>query len=130
MLLYEPDLYQLAEHASLAEATTEVRGAPFIKREEKGRENHVDVDGLACTFLDEEGRCTLQADHDWKPTRCSIFPLEISSEDGDIVVDVRDDAERNCQGMDVGERRLIDHLDAFLPPTLWELDTPDTRIRL
>lgn len=129
-MLYEPDLFRLADHASLAETTTEVRGQTFIRREGKDRTEHVGVDGAACAFLAEDGMCSLQAEYDWKPTRCSVFPLDVSREGGEIVVDIREDAERNCDGLDETDRRLIDHLDAFLPPILWELDSPDTRIRL
>ena len=127
VLLYEPDLFELAEYASLGESTTEFRGEPFVRREPKERDDHVDVDGAACTFLDGDGRCTLHAAHDWKPTRCSVCPLEVRRDNGKIVVDIRDDEERNCEGLDESERRLIDHLDAFLPPQLWELEDPDTR---
>lgn len=130
VLLYEPDLFGLADHASLADATTEVNGHPFVDRESKDRSTHVGPDGKACVFLDGAGKCSLHAEHDWKPTRCSVFPLEVDVVEGEIVVDVREDAERNCEGMDVGERRLIDHLEAFLPETLWELDDPRTAIEL
>lgn len=130
VMLYESDFFELGDHASLADSTTTVQGQPFVRREAKDRSVHVGTDGAACHFLDGDGRCTLQAEHDWKPTRCSIFPLSISVADEDIVVDVRDDAERHCEGMDVSNRRLIDHLDAFLPPALWELDDPATLVEL
>lgn len=129
-MLYEPDLFELANYASLAEVTTEVRGNPFIRRSEKDREDYVDVDDYACHFLNDEGRCTLHAEHDWKPTRCSVFPLEVVAVDGEIVVDIRENAERNCEGLDETDQRLIDHLDAFLPPILWDIEIPDTHIRL
>ena len=130
VLLYEPDIFELANYASLAEVTTEVRGHPFVRREDKGRSEHVDIDGAACAFLDDHGKCTLHATHDWKPTRCSVFPLEVTTEEGEIIVGIRADAEQNCEGLDETDRRLIDHLDAFLPPTLWDIDIPDTRVRL
>lgn len=128
VMLYEPDLFQLAEHEPLDETTTTVRGQPFIPREDKERSQHVSLDGAACTFLDDDGRCGLQTEHDWKPTRCSVFPLEVSVEDDEIVVDIREDAERNCEGLDVTERRLIDHLDAFLPPMIWDVPDPSTHV--
>lgn len=130
VMLYEDDLFRLAEVASLRDTTTEHAGRPFVDTESKDRAQHVGPDGIACTFLDDDGKCRLHADHAWKPTRCSVFPLDISLEDGEIVVDIRNDAERNCEGMDVGERRLIDHLDAFLPPLLWDLSDPSTAIEL
>lgn len=130
VLLYDHDLFELAEHESLAETTTTVRGRPFVDRDQKDRAEHIGPDGKACMFLRDDGLCDLQASYDWKPTRCSVFPLEVTDEDGEIVVDIRDDAERECQGLDVTERRLIDHLDAFLPPVLWELSDPSTAIEL
>lgn len=130
VLLYEPDLFDFAAYASIANATVDLNGHTFTDREEKDRESHVGPDGKACVFLDGEGKCELHAEHDWKPTRCSVFPLEVDLVDGELVVDVRDDAETHCEGMDVGERRLIDNLDAFLPPTLWTLPDPRTSIEL
>ncbi len=130
VLLYEPDIFALAEHASLGEATTEARGNRFIKQTEKSQDAPAGADGKACHFLDGEGMCSLHAAHDWKPSRCSVFPLEIEVRDGTFVVDVREDAETHCEGLDVSERRLIDHLDAFLPPVLWEIDDPTTAIEL
>ncbi|MFB6309698.1 MAG: hypothetical protein ABEH64_00815 [Salinirussus sp.] len=130
VLLYGPDLLELADCASLAEATTEVRGEPFVRREDKDREEHVDIDGRACFFLRDDGLCALHAEHDWKPARCSVFPLHVEVEDGDIHVSVREDAERHCDGLGVSDRRVIDNLDAFLPAVLWELDDPETRREL
>jgi Fe-S-cluster containining protein len=129
VMLYEPDFATLAEHADLSEATTSYRGRQFVPREEKDRTEHAS-DGGACHFLREDGLCGLHAEHDWKPTRCSVFPLEIAVENGEIHVSVREDAETHCEGMDVSERRLIDHLDAFLPETLWDLPDPETEIEL
>lgn len=130
VLLYEPDFFRLAEYASLEQVTTEVRGRPFIRREEKDRTEHVDIDGAACSFLDADGKCSLHATHDWKPTRCSVFPLEVTRESDALIVGIREDAERNCEGLDETDRRLIDHLDAFLPPELWDIDMPDTHVTL
>jgi hypothetical protein len=130
VLLYEPDLLELAGCASLAEATTQVRGADFVRKEAKDRTEHVGDDGEACFFLREDGLCALQAEHGWKPTRCSVFPLAVAVEDGDIHVSVREEAHDHCEGLDVSERRVIDHLDAFLPELLWELDDPETRREL
>jgi hypothetical protein len=126
VLLYEEDLLELAARENLNESTTDVHGEPFLKREDKDRDEHVDVDERACYFLGEDGLCSLQAEHDWKPARCSVFPLHVTVEDGDIVVSVREDAERHCDGLGVSERRVIDHLGAFLPELLWELDDPET----
>jgi len=130
VLLYEQDLFELANHASLADATTTVRGEDFIQKEQKDREEHVDEDGEACYFLREDGLCHLHAETGWKPTRCSIFPLSVSVEDGEIHVSVRETAHEHCDGLNVSDRRVIDHLDAFLPEVLWELDNPETRREL
>ena len=130
VLLYDADLFELAELESLAETTTSIHGHPFVDRAPKENRQHRGPDGKACVFLTDEGRCHLHAEHAWKPTRCSVFPLDVSVEDGSIVVDIRDDAETNCEGLDVSERRLIDHLDAFLPPIVWELTDPTTSIEL
>jgi len=128
VLLYEEDLPELAERASLDDATTDVRGRAAVRREEKDRREHVDVDGRACYFLREDGLCALHAGHDWKPARCSVFPLEVRVEDGDIRVSVRDSAHDYCDGLNVSERRVIDNLDAFLPRVLWDLSDPATGI--
>jgi len=130
VLLYEPDFLELAGCASLAEATTQVRGEDFVRRAEKDRETHVGDDGAACFFLREDGLCALHAEHDWKPARCSVFPLHVEVADGDIHVSVREEAHEHCDGLNVSERRVIDHLDAFLPEVLWELDDPETRRKL
>jgi hypothetical protein len=130
VLLYGEDFATLAAHADLGESTTSFRGEEFVRREEKGREEHVAEDGGACYFLRDDGLCALQAEHDWKPTRCSVFPLAVRRRDDDIHVDVRDSAREHCEGLDVSERRLIDNLEAFLPELLWELDDPDSRREL
>ena len=130
VLLYEPDLLELAGCASLAEATVQTRGEDFVRTEEKAREDHVDADGEACFFLREDGLCALHDEEDWKPARCSVFPLSVSVEDGDIHVSVREAAHEHCEGLGVSERRVVDHLDAFLPAVLWELDDPATRREL
>ncbi|MEF8777067.1 MAG: YkgJ family cysteine cluster protein [Haloarculaceae archaeon] len=127
VMLYEPDFLELAECASLAEATTEVGGEDFVRREDKDREEFVDVDGRACFFLRDDGLCALHAEDDWKPARCSVFPLHVTVEHGDIHVDVRDEAREYCEGLHVSERRVIDHLENFLPAVLWDLDDPETR---
>jgi hypothetical protein len=113
---------RLAAHA---DAATTVDGRTKVRREDKARDEHVDVDGAACYFLTDEGLCALQDEHDWKPATCSLFPLEASLEAGALHVDVRADAERNCEGLGVSERRVVDHLDAFLPELLWELAAED-----
>lgn len=130
VLLYEQDLFELAECAPLTDSTTQVRGADFVRKETKDRTQHVGDDGEACYFLRDDGLCALHAEEEWKPTRCSVFPLAVSVENGDLHVDVREKAHEHCEGLDVSERRIIDHLDAFLPALLWELDNPETRRRL
>ena len=138
VLLYEPDFLELADCASLAEATTQVRGEDFVRKEPKDREEHVGDDGQACFFLRDDGLCSLHAEHDWKPARCSVFPLSVSVEEtdltsrdgGDIHVSVRETAHEHCEGLGVSDRRVVDHLDAFLPAVLWELDDPETRREL
>jgi len=126
VLLYDTDYLQLSELADLGETTTRFRGEQFVATEEKARDEHVDEEGRACVFLDADGRCTLHAEHDWKPTRCSVFPLAVRVQDGEIHVDVRDAAREHCEGLDVSERRVIDVLDQFLPAVLWELDDPSS----
>jgi Fe-S-cluster containining protein len=130
VMLYDADIHELAEHAPLAETTTTFRGADFVTKEDKHRADHVGADGTACTFLTADGKCALQAEHSWTPSRCSLFPLAVRRANGDLHVDVRDSAETHCEGLDVSERRLIDHLDAFLPELLWELDDPTTKREL
>ncbi len=129
VLLYPSDFEGLASYADLAEATTSFRGEEFVRRESKDH-THVDEDGAACYFLREDGLCALHAEHDWKPTRCSIFPLAVEKREGDLYVDVRESAREHCEGLDVSERRVIDNLDAFLPERLWELADPDTHREL
>lgn len=130
VLLYDEDFRELAKHADLNESTTGFRGERFVRRDQKGRADHAAEDGAACYFLTADGRCALQADHDWKPTRCSVFPLAVRRENGDIRVDVRDSAWEHCDGLYESDRRVIDNLDAFLPELLWELDDPETRREL
>jgi Fe-S-cluster containining protein len=130
VLLYERDLMELAARESINDAVTQVRGRDFVQREGKDREEHVDVDGAACYFLRDDGLCALHDEHDWKPARCSVFPLEVHVENGDIHVSIRDSAHQHCEGLDVSERRVIDNLDAFLPELLWELDDPTTEVEI
>ncbi len=126
VLLYDRDLLELAQRANLAETTTDFRGEKFVTREEKDRDAHVAEDGHACAFLREDGLCTLHLEEDWKPTRCSVFPLGVRLEDGDLHVDVRASAHDHCDGLGVSDRRVIDNLEAFLPEILWELENPDS----
>ena len=130
VLLYDRDFLELAKRADLNAATTRFRGEDFVRREPKEREEHVDEDGQACFFLGDDGLCALHAEHDWKPARCSVFPLEVELVEGEIHVSTREKAWEHCEGMNVGERKVIDHLDAFLPEYLWELDDPDTKREL
>jgi hypothetical protein len=129
VLLYERDLFELADRASLEESTVQFHGEDFVNREPKDHD-HTDEDGRACYFLREDGLCALQAEHDWKPTRCSVFPLGVRVEDGDLVAEVREAAEDHCEGLNVSDRRVIEHLDAFLPELLWELEDPSTWLEL
>jgi hypothetical protein len=85
---------------------------------------------MACFFLREDGLCALHDEHDWKPARCSVFPLEVHVEGGDIHVTVREAAHEHCDGLDVSERRVVDHLEAFLPELLWDLEDPTTKVEL
>jgi Fe-S-cluster containining protein len=130
VLLYEQDLLELAARESLTDVIEEFRGRDFVRKEEKERDEHVGEDGAACYFLREDGLCALHAEHDWKPTRCSVFPLAVSVADGEIHVDVRDSAREHCEGLNVSERRVIEHLDAFLPELLWDLDDPSSDVEL
>jgi len=127
VLLYEKDLLELAARESLNETTTQFRGEDFVRQEGKARDDHVDESGQACYFLRDDGLCALHAEHDWKPARCSVFPLHVTVEDGEIHVSVRETAHEHCEGLNVSDRRVVDHLDAFLPELLWELDDPETR---
>jgi Fe-S-cluster containining protein len=124
VLLYEHDLLELAARESLNEAVTQFKSHDFVRKEPKARTEHVGEDGQACFFLRDDGLCRLHLEHDWKPTRCSVFPLAVTVEEGDIHVGVRESAHEHCEGLNVSERRVIDHLDAFLPELLWELDDP------
>lgn len=129
VLLYDPDFRELANHANLADVTTQVRGEDFVQTEEK-EHDHTGEDGQACYFLREDGLCELHAEDDWKPARCSVFPLEVTVENGDVHVHVREEAHDHCDGLNVSERRVVDHLDAFLPEVLWDLRDPTTKIEL
>jgi Fe-S-cluster containining protein len=126
VLLYDKDFLELAERENVNRATTQFRGEDFVRREEKDRDDHVADDGAACYFLRDDGLCALHDDHDWKPARCSVFPLAVTVEDGDIHVGLRDSAHDHCEGLHVSERRVIDVLDDFLPEYLWELDDPSS----
>nr|WP_233738096.1 hypothetical protein [Halocatena pleomorpha] len=130
VLLYGEDLRELAQREPLNDAVKQLRSRDFVRREEKDRDEHVDIDDRACYFLRDDGLCALHAEHDWKPTRCSVFPLEVHVEHDDIHVSIREEAHAHCEGLDVSERRLVDHLNAFLPRLLWELDDPTTKIEL
>jgi hypothetical protein len=130
VLLYEQDLLELAARESISGVVEGFRGHDFVRKEEKAHEEHVGEDGMACFFLREDGLCALHAEHDWKPTRCSVFPLAVTVEDGEIHVDVRESAREHCEGLNVSERRVIEHLDAFLPELLWELDDPESDVEL
>lgn len=130
VLLYEEDFYELAERAPLDETTTKFRGQDFVRKEDKDRDEHVGDDGQACYFLRDDGLCALHDEHDWKPARCSVFPLAVSVEDGEIHVGIRESAHEHCDGLDVSERRVIDNLDAFLPELLWDLDDPSSEREL
>jgi len=125
VLLYEPDLLELAAREDITDSVVDFHGHDFVQREPRDHD-HTDTDGRACYFLRDDGLCALHAEHDWKPTRCSVFPLGVRVEDGDLVAEVREAAHEHCEGLDVSDRRVIDHLDAFLPELLWELDDPAT----
>lgn len=130
VLLSDHDLLELAKRANLNDATTEFRGQRAVRREGKERDEHTGADGAACYFLTDDGLCELHADHGWKPARCSVFPLGVHLDEGEIHVTVREEATEHCEGLGVSERRVIDHLDAFLPEVLWSLDDPETKIEL
>lgn len=129
VMLYGQDLAELAEHAPLDEVTARVRGRDFVGTEPTDADDAASAD-RACHFLRMDGRCSLHAEHDWKPARCSVFPLAVTVSAGDIHVSVREAAREHCEGLDVSERRVIDHLDAFLPELLWELPDPTTKVEL
>ena len=126
VLLYDQDLIELAARANLAETTTQFRSEQFVTREEKDRQDHVGDDGHACAFLNDDGLCTLHLEEDWKPTRCSVFPLGVWREDGDLHVGIRDSAHEHCEGLNVSDRLVIENLEAFLPEVLWDLENPDS----
>lgn len=130
VLLYDVDHERLAECASLAASTETLRGRQFVRKDEKNRSDHVDASGEACFFLDADGLCQLQKETGWKPTRCWVYPLAVRPVEDEIAISIRDSAETKCEGMDVGDERIIDHLDAFLPPILWELSNPSSDIAL
>ncbi|PSQ19695.1 hypothetical protein BRD00_01280 [Halobacteriales archaeon QS_8_69_26] len=125
VLLYDRDLLELARRANLEETTVEYRGERWVPREDADHD-HTAEDGAACHFLTDDGLCALQVEGDWKPTRCSVFPLGVRLENGDLRVEVRDSAHEHCEGLNVSERRVVDELDAFLPAVLWDLPNPDT----
>lgn len=120
---YYSDLEELANYANLEDATTTFRGERFIRRESQDHD-HTATDGSSCRFLTEEGRCSLHATHDWKPTRCAVYPLAVEREGDALVVELRESAPDHCDGLHEGDQRLIDRLPAFLPPVLWELEEP------
>ena len=130
VLLYERDLLELAGRESLSGVVEQFRGRDFVRKEGKDRGAHVGEDGRACYFLRDDGLCALHAEHDWKPTRCSVFPLAVRVEDGEIHVEVRDSAHEHCEGLNVSERLVVEHLDAFLPELLWELENPASDVEL
>lgn len=115
VLLYEPDFLELANVADLSEATTQFRGHDFVRKPPKSRD-----------------------EHDWKSARCSVFPLEVTVEPSDVTGrtgddihgSVREEAHEHCDGLGVPERRVIDHLDGFLPAVLWDLEDPETKREL
>jgi Fe-S-cluster containining protein len=129
VLVYDREFLELAKRANLNEATTQFRGEDFVVREEKDHD-HAGEDGRACYFLREDGLCELHAEDDWKPARCSVFPLSVRAEAGDIHVSVRESAREHCEGMNVGDRTVVDNLAAFLPEYLWDLDDPDSEREL
>jgi hypothetical protein len=59
-----------------------------------------------------------------------VFPLAVRVEDGEIHVGVRDSAHEHCEGLNVSERLVVEHLDAFLPELLWELENPASDVEL
>ncbi|MES3517924.1 MAG: hypothetical protein PPP58_09700 [Natronomonas sp.] len=131
VLLYEKDFLELAKRESINAAVEQFAGREFVGREDKPADHpHTGEDGRACFFLRADGRCSLHAEHDWKPARCSVFPLEVTVEGGDIHVGIRDEAEQHCDGLNVTDRRIVDNLEAFLPELLWNLDDPTTKIEL
>lgn len=58
-----------------------------------------------------------------------MFPPEVYV-DGETHVIVREEASEHCDGLDVGERRVVGHLEAFLPELLRDLDDPTTEVEL
>lgn len=128
VMLYEHDFQALANVANLSESTVQLRSTDFVSREQKDRSDHVADDGMACHFLDDEGLCSLQTNHDWKPTRCSVFPLSVERSGSKLIIDIRKAATGHCEGLTVGDEKLIDHLDAFLPRALWEIENPNSEI--
>ncbi len=126
VLLYDQDLIELAARANLAETTTQFRSEQFVTREPKDRSDHVGDDGHACAFLNDDGLCMLHLEEDWKPTRCSVFPLGVWREEGDLHVGIRDSAHEHCEGLNVSDRLVIENLEAFLPEVLWDLENPDS----
>ncbi|AWB26873.1 hypothetical protein [Halococcoides cellulosivorans] len=131
VMLYERDVFELADHDDLSAATEQIGGQSFVEREPKDRETHVAEDGCACRYLRDDGLCTLQlsGETDWKPVRCRVFPLAVER-DGEVLrVSLREEAEDHCEGLDVGDP-IDDHLADLLPAALWDLDDPDTHREL
>ncbi len=125
VMLYDREFFELGTHADLNEATTEFRGEDFVRREEKDHDETAE-DGCACHFLRGDGLCELQAENGWKPARCFVYPVSIRKEDGEMHVDIRESAWDHCEGMNESDRKIIDHLDAFLPEYLWDVENPDS----
>lgn len=128
VLLYEQDRRELEAREPKADAVRWYRRWHFVTGEPKRRQAHVGEDGEACAFLRDDGRCALHARHDWKPTRCSVFPLAVTVSGGELHVTVRRFALEVCEGLGRGERRIVDGLAAFLPVLLWDLEDPSTEV--
>lgn len=129
-MLYESDFSALLDRESITDSVEPLFGREFITTIAQPDNEYADSEQRACYYLDSDGKCELHRTHDWKPTRCSVFPLEITVEDDELHVDIRDEARDHCEGLSVSDRRIIDHLDAFLPEVLWELDDPRTKVSL
>ncbi|WP_254535683.1 hypothetical protein [Halomarina litorea] len=124
--LFDGERADLARYVDPEAVTARVGDRDVIGREDKGREEYVDVDGRACHFLGDDGQCGLQVDHGWKPARCSVFPLSVHVEGDDLHVSLHESAGQYCEGLNVSDWRVVDHLDAFLPRALWDLPDPTT----
>ena len=128
VLLYDRDRRELQAREPSCPAIQRSGEWRFIERQPKARETHVGEDGEACFFLRDDGRCALHVEHDWKPTRCSVFPLQVFFEGGELRVAVRQVAREHCAGLGEGQRRIVDQLDELLPVLLWELGNPSTDV--